>query len=206
MMQLLGPHETRRPSELAHGEPLPKECSGAALTRNESQPAGSRPLLEDLEAVQALLGRALPHLWRYALSRSNGSTERWRRHKLRELIHWVLTKEGYRVEARVNSPYSRDGEQIRGRLELLIANSTRQPMLALETDWSTERESLLKLDVWHRRGIPGLWILGHPCQRKDLAEFRKLANRTLGHDTSAWLFIFHLSYGWQEAPRSARRL
>jgi hypothetical protein len=183
-----------------------KECSGTALARNDSQPGGSRPLLRDLDAVKALLGRTLPHLWGYALSRSSGSSQRWRRHKLRELIHWVLIKEGYRVESQVCSPYSRDGEEIRGRLELLILNSHHQPMLALETDWSAERESLLKLNLWHQRGIPGLWILGHPCLRKDLGEFRTSANRTLGHDTSAWLFIFHLSYGWQDAPRNAGRL
>jgi len=206
MMQLLGPQEIPRASELARGEPLLGGCSGTGSTRNESRPAGSSPLLGDLEAVQGLLGRALPHLWRYALSRSSGSSQRWRRHKLRELIHWVLTKEGYRVEAQVNSPYSRDGEQIRGRLELLIANGDHQPLLALETDWSTARESLLKLEVWHHRGVPGLWILGQPCQRKDLLEFRKLANQTLGHDTSTWLFIFHLGYGWQGNPPGACRL
>jgi hypothetical protein len=199
MMQLLGAPLTGNSPDPVRRDCLPKEPSNAPPTRLESQATVSGPNLDDRRNAQALLGRALPRLWRYALSRAEGSGQRWRRRKLRELIQWVLTKEGYRVEAQVNSPYSRDGEQVRGRVELLIANSVGGPVLALETDWSAERESLLKLAVWHQRGAEGLWILGQPCERKDLSEFRKLADRTLAHDTATWLSIYHLEHGWEDA-------
>lgn len=197
MMQLLGAPLTGRPSEIARRDCWPKEPPNAPPASLEPRPPASGPRLEGPRGASALLGRALPRLWRYAVARSEGSGQRWRRRKLRELIHWLLTKEGYQVEAQVNSPYSRDGEQVRGRLELLIATSDGRPVLALETDWSAERESLLKLEVWHRRGTAGLWILGQPCERKDLTEFRKLADRTFAHDTSTWLSIYHLEHGWQ---------
>lgn len=183
--------------------PPPSGADAAAADGESLRPAPgsgadtSVARLAPAQEVQNLLGSALPRLWRYALAQpgTSGSIKR-QRGKLRELIRWVLVKRGYKVASGVETPYEVEGRVVRGRLELLIESESTGVLLALESDWSDNTESLLKLSVWRRRGVATIWIVGSRCERKALFELRRIANRALREDTSLWLPIFHLEHGW----------
>jgi len=138
-------------------------------------------------------------LWRFAQARVEGQPARLQRRKLRDLICWLLAKEGFTVRTNVPMPYERGGETVAGRLELLVVTNAGTPVLAIETDWIGEPSSLMKLEAAHRAGVQALWILGHPCEADRLLRYRTLANRTLQQSTASWLAIYHLDHGWLRA-------
>lgn len=146
--------------------------------------------------VHSLLGSALPRLWRYALARADCDTPGRQRRKLRDLIAWLLVKEGYRIRSQVQTPFHVAQRLVRGRLEILVESRTGETLLAIESDWTRNEDSLRKLAAWHHRGVPTLWIAGGEIRREHLYQLRRLANSTLREDTSLWLPIFHLQYGW----------
>lgn len=149
-----------------------------------------------LKSVHHMLARALPRLWRFALTQSQARGRRKLRSKLRELLGWVLTKNGFAIQHNVKTPFRHLTENIQGRLELLVSDQEARAMLAVETDWFAEEQSLLKLQFWHRKGVPVLWIIGSPCRADHAYRLRALANRTLHQSTAQWLPIFHLEHGW----------
>lgn len=169
----------------------PTDAKGAADSRRSS-----------FTPAHFLLGRALPNLWRFAQAQPEAADARLLHRKLRELMNWVLTKEGFVVRTNVATPYQRAGALIEGRLELLIERPAGTPMLAVETDWFGDESSLLKLKAWHDKGVPALWVLGRACSSEALAKFRTQANRTLRDGTGRWLAIYHLDHGWLRAARS----
>jgi len=205
--ELLGPHAT----PTAQGEETPsvvrvnksgdpKLPSPPFRASNESPgkivPLTHRTSVRSKAPPEALLGQALPRLWQYVLASTEMTDTRKRRKKLRELIAWILDKRGYIVRGPVHTPFRRGVTQARGRLELLVEDIEKGPVLALETDFTEAKDSVAKLEAWHEKGVTGMWILGKPCRPEELYEFRLFANKTLGRDTRGWLLIYHLEHGW----------
>lgn len=190
MLTLLGPAPVAQTGEKSVPEPVTAPQA----------PASPLPLTSPYGRLHGLLARALPRLWRYAKQQPEASEVRALRRKLRELVSWVLTKEGYCVSPNAPTPYHADGREVQGRLELLVTAPDGSPLLALETDFTGEPDSLHKLAVWHARGVPVLWIVGRPCKPEDLPELRRLAGRTL-RERTFWLPIYHLEHGWVKSSR-----
>ena len=206
MLRLLGAVPPATPAPFSSknpigpiGTPPAPNALDPVLQATAVEPSDKKPSL--FTPVHFLLARALPRLWHFAQCNADSDDLRVLHRKLRELMAWALSKEGYIVELNVPTPYRRKGELLEGRLELLVVDADEHPRLAIETDWSGEVASLLKLEALHRRHIPGLWVVGQPCKLQDLAKFRTLANRTLRQATGTWLAIYHLEHGWVRAAR-----
>jgi hypothetical protein len=189
------PQENSTTTSSAGGPAAPVPASTADATSQRKGP---------LTPLHFQLARALPRLWRFAQAQPEATDPRALRRKLRELMSWVLTKEGYSVQPNHPAPYVLKGEAINGRLELLVCSAKGTPCLAIETDWLGEPSSLLKLETLHAQNVPGLWIIGRACAATELASFRVLANRTLRRPTGGWLAIYHLDHGWVRSPHTSR--
>lgn len=162
-------------------------------------PAAERPTARPALYTSAhfMLSRALPRLWHYAQQQPEASTPRALHRKLRELVSWVVAKNGYAAHTNVPTEYRQGGETIQGRLELLVKSKNGgAPLLAIESTWTMDDASLLKLEVWHRAGTPVLWITGVPCPADALGRLRARANRILRQPTGLWLAVYHLEHGW----------
>lgn len=203
-----------RPPEPIAAPPSPGAQPGTGTPPAAGEPAPSAPA-EDrgrarqrtshdyLTSTHFVLTRPLQRLWRYAQSKVDPKDTRTLHRKLRELIQWHLDKEGYAVHSNVPTLYREGGQTHEGRLELLVEKTPGEPLLAVETDWGVDSASLLKLEVWHRRGVPVLLIAGRPCKRARLWSFRQRANRLLHQPTGRWLPIYHLEHGWIRASAAA---
>lgn len=193
-----------------HDEAKKGVASHGATQSDEKREAGTAPPATAgirsscYTPLHFMLARTLPRLWAFAQRQPEAADARELHRKLRELIAWVLAKDRYAIESNVATTYRLEQEDVHGRLELLVRNREGAPVLAIETDWTTEPASLRKLEVWHDSGVPTLWILGAPAKAAGLSRFRSFANRTLRQSTRGWLAIYHLEHGWVRTSASKR--
>lgn len=207
MRRLLGiaPPTPARESAPSALQPVPVPAAAPVASEGPKTPGTAAAPRGILTPVHFTLSRALPRLWHYAQAKLTTRDARTQHQKLCELVRWALSKDGYRVQANVATPYQQDGQTLDGRLELLVEQQPGQPLLALETDWTASAASLLKLEAWHKQGVPTLWVIGRPCKPAHLPRLRKQANRVLGQATGRWLAIFHLEHGWVRSTSGTRR-
>jgi hypothetical protein len=151
---------------------------------------------ERFTPLHALIGNALPRLWHYALNKMPDANSRLKHKKLRELLIWLLEKNGYFTKEGANTPFMDKGREVRGKIDLLVTDSKGVPFLAIETDWTRQTASVKKLKVWHDRGVPVLWVYGQPMPPADLPELRQFADEAGGPLTVKWLPLFQLDHGW----------
>lgn len=152
-----------------------------------------RPSIQNL---RAFLGSAVPRLWAYASTRADLRNTNARA-KLRELVGWLLQKNGFSVHKHAPAPYIRDGKKVRGRLDLLALDDTGAAVLAIETDFDKDTASVHKLGAWHVQGVAVLWLVRASVDKQGIPGFRARANQVLGQDTHNWLQVCDIEHGWR---------
>ena len=142
-----------------------------------------------------VLTHSVPRIWRYTLTHCESKDARSLRKKLRELLVWVYTKEGFKTVAPAPAPYQIGGRAVAGRIDLMVLNKLDKPILAIEADWSKDSTSICKLKNLASKDIVAAWIIGADVVPEDLSSWRNFADVVSGKSSKPWLRLIHLEHG-----------
>lgn len=142
-----------------------------------------------------VLTHSVPRVWRYALTHCKSNDARSLRKKLRELLVWLFTKEGFKTVAHAPAPYQIGGREIAGRIDLLVLGKADEPLLAIEADWTKDEASVCKLRKLADRHIGTAWLIGANVGTENLPAWRKFADMVGEKPSKSWLKMVHLEHG-----------
>ena len=179
--------------DISDYEPMP--LASADIFIQKKTPIKTTGWKSEEAHAHHVLAHSVPRIWKYTLTHFEKKDARSLRKKLRELLVWVFTKEGFKTVAPAPAPYQIGGRAIAGRIDLMVLNKLDHPILAIEADWSKDSTSICKLKNLASKSITAAWIIGADVVPEDLPSWRTFADTVSGKSSKPWLKLIHLEHG-----------